>query len=229
MADCRISILRCVATLAVLSLGTPINAAVEDTQQWSIVSIGKTIGPRSTIIAEVQGRLVDHVDRLGTTVERATFAYRLDPHWTLAAGYSHIATLRAGKSASYENNVFQQVLWTTTFGRHASLKVRSYLEERQVSGAQETGLRYRQRERFEWRLGKNRPTLVGSTELMLNLNTTDWGAHYGFDQIRNFVGVNVALAPQLTLETGYLNRYQRRDGQPDRDDHVIPVSLALRF
>ena len=70
---------------------------------------------------------------------------------------------------------------------------------------------------------------VVSNELLFALNTTDWGARAGFDQMRNFVGVNFSLSKVVTLETGYQNRYQERRGATDRMDHIIPITLNIKL
>jgi hypothetical protein len=91
------------------------------------------------------------------------------------------------------------------------------------------GWRVRERLQLQIPLKPKKTNLVVSNELLFSLNTTNWGARAGFDQMRNFIGVNFPIGKGLTLETGYQNRYQVRRGSADRMDHIIPITLSISF
>jgi Protein of unknown function (DUF2490) len=71
-------------------------------------------------------------------------------------------------------------------------------------------------------------SLVGSNEVFMNLNRTDWGARSGFDQNRLFVGVGYGATSKLRLEAGYLNQYVDT-ATIDRRNHVLSTTLSYSF
>jgi hypothetical protein len=60
------------------------------------------------------------------------------------------------------------------------------------------------------------------------LNSTDWGARAGFDQVRVMTGFSIPLSTKAALEAGYQVQYAR-GATVDRLNHIVPVTLALRF
>ena len=79
---------------------------------------------------------------------------------------------------------------------------RTRTEQRHVRGAEDWGWRLRQQLKAAMPIrAESDVKLVGSAELMLNLNDTDWGASSGLDQLRSFAGVNLPLAGGLTSRT----------------------------
>ena len=204
-------------------------AAPEDAQQWSTLSVSAKLSPHWSVSGEAQARLTDDVSRVGTTVERVSLGYRASERLTLAFGYTHNASLPLGRAVTLENNLFQQVNWTIGKLGHVTVKARTWVEERQFVHFHDTGVRARERLRFELPLRAKGPVLVLSDEQFFALNSTDWGAHAGFDQMRNFIGVNLRVAKGVTVEAGYMNRYLKRNAVADRIDHIVPVTVAIRL
>ena len=60
------------------------------------------------------------------------------------------------------------------------------------------------------------------------VNSTDWGARAGVDQVRSFVGLSIPFGKQVNLEPGYLNQTVFRRG-PDRVNHVASLNLFIRL
>ena len=71
-------------------------------------------------------------------------------------------------------------------------------------------------------------SIIASEELLINLNKTDWGVNRGNDQNRAFIGINWALTPSTSIETGYLNQYVNTRNI-DRVNHVLATTLRLNF
>jgi len=65
-------------------------------------------------------------------------------------------------------------------------------------------------------------------EAFVALNSTNWGAKAGFDQIRSFVGSELKLMGKSTAEIGYLNQYIDRGGRQARMNHVASITLFFR-
>ena len=92
------------------------------------------------------------------------------------------------------------------------------------------GWRLREMLRFEkpLREGSDAVNALVYAEGFLALNSTDWGARSGFDQLRSFAGVEVGLPGASTLELGYLNQAINQRGGNSRINHVASVTLFFR-
>jgi hypothetical protein len=215
--------------VALASLVTAAAANPGDTQSWPTLNVDVALSKKIAVGVQGQARLTDTISRFGVTVLRPSISYRLNQHVTIVLGYSHLESGGNGARDIHEDNLFQQVNWMIGKIGTATVRSRTYLEQRWSNGGSEMALRLRQRIRIEFPLGKGPLTAVASTEGFAALNSTDWGIRAGFDQVRNFVGLNAMVAKGVTLEVGYMNRYQRRFGIADRDDHIIPVIVTVRL
>lgn len=148
---------------------------------------------------------------------------------SLWGGYTYVFTDPTGGAAVHEHRAVQQALWNVGKVAGGTLVSRTRLEQRWVEGRAGTGHRLRQMFRYTTPIDKRNTQFVLSSESFVAFNSTPFGQAAGFDQVRNFVGVNVPLAPKLTADIGYMNRYVRRRGAEDRMDHIVPVTLVARF
>ncbi len=221
--------LKAVTLIGIAATSSVARANGGDTQSWPTLTIDVALSKKWSVAVQGQARLTDNLSRIGVTVIRPSIGYRLSKRLSFVVGYSHIESGGNGARDIHEDNIFEQASWTIgTFGA-LTLRSRSYLEQRWSSGGSDAAWRLRQRIRVEVPLGRDHFIGVVSSEGFAALNSTDWGVRAGFDQVRNFVGVNAAVAKGVTVEFGYLNRYQRRFGVPDRDDHVVPVIVSIRL
>ena len=215
--------------LAVLALagGLPASAqaADDDLQIWSALTVSGAVAPRLTASIELNARLVDNADRLGVILVRPTIAYRASHKITVALGYTRQVQRNPVGSNVRENRIFQQLVWLPGKAGEYAFSTRLRLEQRSIEGADDTGWRARALARVQ-RPVSRQVAAFAQVEGFIALNDTDWGARSGFDQSRASAGVNIRVSPGLTVETGYLNRYLRRAGA-DRIDHVVPVILSL--
>lgn len=211
--------------LATGMLPVAARAADDELQQWSNVAISGEVAPRVIAGLELTARFVDDVDRVGVTIIRPTIAYRASDAVTVALGYARQVQRNENAPDLRENRVFQQLVWTPAKIGSVALSTRFRLEQRFVENADETGWRARALVRVQ-RPVTERVVIYAQGEGFAALNTTDWGARSGFDQSRVGLGFNLRIARAVTIETGYLNRYQRRRGT-DRMDHVIPLTLSV--
>ncbi len=204
-------------------------AANEDFQTWNVLNLSTEIAKHVPMTLEISGRMVDDSGRLGVVIVRPAVGYKFSNAVTVFLGYAHQKTINDGRADVDENRIFQQVNWRIGKVGTATLASRTRLEQRWVSGARDLGWRFRERVQLLIPLKAKKTQFVISSELFFALNTTDWGARAGFDQARNFVGINFPLSKMISAETGYQNRYQERRGQADRMDHIIPITLNVRF
>ncbi len=204
-------------------------AAEQDLEIWNAVVVERALTPKLSATLEFGGRLLDDAGRLGVIVIRPTIGYKVSNDLTVSLGYAHFRTNNRGQADASENRIFQQVnLRIGTVGT-ATLLSRFRLEQRRFAGAEDLGWRITGRVRMRIPIRTSEAAILLSHEQIYALNTTDWGARAGFDQMRNFAGFAVPLSDAVMLETGYQNRYQKRRGAADRVDHIIPVTLYIRI
>jgi hypothetical protein len=110
----------------------------------------------------------------------------------------------------------------------AMVSTRIRLGQRFVRPGRNVGWRYRQLVRVQIPLRQAGPAIVVQAEPFFALNSTDWGARAGFDQVRTMIGVNVPIAKSFTIESGYQLQYVR-GAASDRLNHIVPITLSWRF
>lgn len=225
--------MRSIIRPAMVALGcaasTPAFAVEEDVQLWTtLVVTGPIKGP---LVANIEGgaRFDRDVGRLGIAYIRPSIGYRVTPAVTLSLGYAHFTTFVDNARDVQEDRAWQQVEGRLGKLGSGSLTGRLRLEQRFVNTGSENGYRLRARLRYQGKLGTKGPDLVVQTEPFFGFNRTAWGQPDGLDQVRSFVGIVTPLAKGLSIETGYQNRYVRRIGRGDRVDHIVPVTMTVRF
>ncbi len=213
----------------ILVAASPALAADQDVELWTV---GIATGPISGKVLgsmEVSIRSSDEGTRHATVLLRPSIGYQVTPKLSLWAGYTRATIGTIGRPLSIENRYFQQASWTIGKVAGGTLTSRTRLEQRTVMGRNDTGWRARQQLRWTKPIAKEGTSVVLSSEVFVALNSTDFGASAGLDQTRNFAGINLPLAKGFTVEGGYMNRYVRRAGVPDRLDHILPITATYRF
>ncbi len=217
------------AALTAAAVATPARAQEEDLQQWTLLAATGRIAGDIVVYGEVQPRLTDDVGRLGQLLIRPAIGVQVSRDVQLLAGYVYVRTEPLGRPATDEHRAWQQVSWTAVRTPGFTLSSRTRLEQRTLEGARDLGWRLRQQIRAQ---GTLRPggklQAIGWAEPFYNLDSTDWGARRGFDQLRAFVGLGVPITAKITAEPGYLNQLVFRRGT-DRMNHVANLSLFYRF
>jgi len=90
------------------------------------------------------------------------------------------------------------------------------------------GWRLREMLRYEKPLGRTAVNALIYGEGFVALNSTDWGAKGGFDQLRGFAGAEIGLGGASTAEIGYLNQLIDQRGGNRRINHVASITLFFR-
>ncbi len=215
---------------AALLVPTAATASVDqDLQVWATLAGSGSIKGDVVATFDASARIGDDLKRVRQTLTRGTIGVRVRPDLTLSLGYGHTTAYRSGVRDLAEERVYPQVNWTIGKLGQGTLSTRLRLEARFVRPGRDTGWRYRQLLRYQLPLDRaGGPSLVIQAEPFFALNTTDWGARAGFDQLRLMAGVSLPVSRTLSVETGYLAQYV--NGRPrDRLNHVVPVTVALRF
>jgi Protein of unknown function (DUF2490) len=217
------------AAMLAVAPGSAVAATADDFQIWAVLNLSTDLSPKIVGNLELAGRFPDDASRLGVAIIRPTIGYKVSKNLVLHIGYAHQTTFNRGAPNVDENRFFQQTNWRVGKIGTVTVNSRTRIELRTVEGARDSGWRIRQRVQLQIPMKAKGTNLLLSTEQFFALNSTDWGARAGFDQMRNFIGVSFPVGKALTLETGFQHRYQRRVGNPDRSDFVVPVTLSVKL
>jgi len=164
---------------------------------------------------------------------RPALIFDLTDQLTLWLGYAAIGNF--GDQFELEHRIWQQLQHRAEL-EGIILVNRTRLEQRFFEGAPgEVGLRLRHLVRAMLPVGTVKPgeehrwAVVISNEVFFNLNAVSGEMTPGFDQNRAFLGVNVKVRKNLTLDLGYMNVFQRERERLFEMGHVLFISLTYEF
>jgi hypothetical protein len=220
-------------TLSACLLALPHPARADtssDEQLWVNLTAMGSISGKLVYFAEWQPRMGDGISRLDQMILRGAMGWKLSPAVTLYQGYAHVVVPMEGRKDVNEERSFQQVSWMMGKPWGGELSSRTRLEQRWRSNGDDMGWRLREMLRYEKPLkpGSDAVNALVYSEAFVALNSTDWGAKGGFDQVRTFVGAELGLKGASTVELGYLNQVIDQRGGQTRINHVASLSLFLR-
>lgn len=226
----RTALLTSLPALMLLSSGAVQAGTREDETLWlNLTAMGPVKGDL-VYFAEVQPRFRDGMGKTDQVILRGALGWKLSPGVTLYQGYGHIIVPMDGRQDVRESRSFQQLSWVIGTVAGGALSSRTRLEQRWRSDGGDMGWRLREMLRYARPLaksGKGSKALVYS-EAFVAFNSTDWGAKGGFDQIRNFIGLEIPVGGKSTVEAGYLNQYIDAAGPTNRMNHALSLTLFVR-
>lgn len=219
---------RLACLLIACSATLPGNAAartVEDEQLWvNLTAMGPVSGDL-IYFAEIQPRFGNQASGVDQTLLRGGLGWKISEKVSVYQGYAHVTLADANEDRS-----FQQLNWAIGKPLGGELSSRTRLEQRWRSDGQDMGWRLREMLRFEKPLKSDSraPNGVAWVEGFVALNSTDWGADAGFDQLRSFAGLGFKLMGKSTMEVGYINQLINQSGGQRRMNHVASITFTFR-
>lgn len=201
---------------------------IEDEQAWLNLTVAGRASGKVLYMLDLQPRFGDGASRLDTLIARPAIGWQLTPRLSAYQGYAYVLNPVDSGRDRREHRSFQQLFWLIRPGETEVL-TRFRLEQRWPTAGQDTGWRLRGLARAETPLGRrSRVKALGWVEGFAHLNTTDWGARKGFDQVRLFAGIEVPVQGRTTLEAGYLNQLINDPGGRSRMRHAASLTLFVR-
>jgi hypothetical protein len=218
------------AALCVAASGAPAAAeTVQDGQLWINTTLFGSVGDLA-FFAEVQPRFGNGISQLDQLILRPALGWKVSDTLTLYQGYAYVENHAMPGRVAIEDRSFQEINWK--IGEIAGVKVssRTRFEQRWQSAGRDVGFRLRENLRFALPLtgAKDSISAVGWAEAFVALNDTDWGARAGFDRIRAFVGFEVPIGGESTVEVGYINQTARMPASGVAVDHILSLNLSVR-
>jgi hypothetical protein len=201
-------------------------AADNDAQAWLTTGLRADLAPRLSVMADVSARLSNDRGGVGQGIARGTISYRLSDAVSIEGVYGRFVSYDDGRVTMRENRLAQHIVWRLGQALGGRWTARTRLEQRLVQGADETGLRLRQRIAYRRPLSETVDVQL-ATEAFVALNDTDFGARAGFDTLRSTAAVTLPLSQSIDLEVGYLNQWSQRRNAPDRLIHAGTATLTF--
>jgi hypothetical protein len=220
----------CYATLVLFCLPAASLAQVQsDTQQWTLLLA--TLRPTADwrLHLELQPRFGDDVSALDQMLTRWAVGRQISPRASVWGGHAWVANIRATGNI-HEQRLWQQVSVALPSAGAWTPSLRIRLEQRFVEQWADSSHRVRALGRLVRPLdGEGRWSLAVWDELFVTLDETQAGPPQGVDRNRLFGGVRRRLAPQASVELGYLWQAARPRVGPRQDAHAAFVWLDLVF
>lgn len=203
-----------VAIAAVAASSVP--GALAENQIWIQADLEKSLPgePRAAVGLDTEMRYQPD-GQLDAFVIRPVLSFEVNERLEISGGYRYSQSIRTGAD-QIEHRLWQQADYRLfeTWGVEFSSRTR--LEQRYREGTSGTGWRVRQRIGLEYPLKGTGLTLSLSEEIMLGLNTTEWGNDSGLQENRSRAGFERTIAG-TKWQIGYL----RRDRDGETSDHIV--------
>lgn len=208
------------------SLMTATVVAQSDTQGWTALAVS---GPavkdeRFLLWFDGHARFRDDISALGVSILRPGIGYRINNNLDLWLGYARVTSHQPGPDIG-ENRIWQQATYPLGDLFGGTLSGRTRIEQRFRESGDDTGHRVRQFFRWSRPIGDGEFSWVVANETFIALNNADWGQADGYDQNRAFFGFAWNAAPNLRIETGYLNNHLSNGPADSQTNHNFSIAF----
>jgi hypothetical protein len=203
-----------VAITAVAISSAP--GALAENQIWIQADLEKSLPrePRAAVGLGTEMRYQPD-GQLAAFVIRPKLSFEVNERLEVSGGYRYSQAIRTGAD-QVEHRLWQQAEYDLFEAWGGEFSARTRLEQRYREGGSGTGWRVRQRIGLDYPLKGTGLTLSLSEEIILGLNTTEWGNDSGLQESRSRAGLEWMMAG-TEWELGYLQR--DRDGETS--DHIL--------
>lgn len=193
---------------------------------WAGVGAEKKINKKFSVNVNVQSRLTDNVSVLKAYLGELGLSYKLNKHWEVSGYYRYIARRKKNADKTgyeyrsynrfYADLAYDHKLWKLKF----DYRLRYQNQFQDDESASENNSSY-VRNKFELSYpNKSRFTPYISTDFFYELGN-------GFDQMRNKVGVEMAINKHNKLELSGFTDYRLTGKQENR--FLIGVAYKVKF
>jgi hypothetical protein len=203
-------------------------------QIWGSIQSSVAVGDDWFLSFDLQPRVSSaNAATAPITIIPPVISHRLNETTIVSAGYLYafIDGQRLPHDL-HENRTFQQLSYRVASIGNLGVRAQTRLEQRIRSTGKDWNVRVAQQLLFALPLSKKEAGgLVGiaSTELYWNLNSTDWGARRGYDDLWTFLGVQVPVDDSTALELGYLNQRQRAVNGRANMNHAAVIGVSFQL
>jgi hypothetical protein len=192
------------------------------TNAWIVYAGTHKIGPKWSIMPEVQWRRNDIFAKPLQIIFRPGIMYHINDNTSLAAGYLYAITDPVGEKPTFPENRTWQQLQTKINSGIVEIVNRFRLEQRWVNNLVLTGTTYapgdpvysnRMRMMHKFSMPLNSKTITNKTiyAVIFDEMFLQWSGQnaslYTFDQNRAFFGLGYRVPKFGRIELGYLNQY----------------------
>ncbi|MDO7841871.1 DUF2490 domain-containing protein [Sphingomonas immobilis] len=200
--------------------------ANDDAQLWTSATATVNVGSHVRVSEEVVTRFSDFRHGLYEVESNTLLGYRVAPHVTVWAGYTHDPLYDGGKFLVMERRAREQITYDDLLKLGPGIiSARLRIEQRWRDGLAGTGWRVRPFIRYVVPLRPgSRTALAFSHENFVGLNSVVFRQATGEERMRNAVTLALPIAHRATFEIGYLNQHAFAGTQ--ETDHAFTLAIG---
>lgn len=213
-----------------LTVATP--AFAEDNAQlWVTTNAETALDDNDKILATIILRSRPDTLNLGQSLLRIGVVHQFKNGISVAGNFAVVTTYRPDRPDRAEHRFAQSIsIPITSNFAGGSLDSRLQIEEIFATDGNDLGIRIRPRLRWTLPLVKSkRLSLQITDEMLLAANDTDWGQRAGFQANRFLTGIKVDISKKWTLTPAYTWQLVKRNNAPDRNDHILWLTIDHRL
>jgi hypothetical protein len=199
-------------------------------QEWLTLTGDVKIDYNDSVNATVILRSKPDSFDAGQRILRASIIHRLEYGKSLSLAYTHVRGFVSSGPDTTQHRISQS--FALPLGNIADGKIdgRMQAEEAFTESYDDIGIRLRPRVRWVRPLSKKADVeLQLSDEVILSLNDTDYGQKSGFTANRATAAVRFGLGKHFGIAPGYTWQLVNRSNGPNRNDHVLGLTVDAHF
>jgi hypothetical protein len=221
--------LRFLIAVAAMMAALPVQAD-NNRQEWLTLTGDVKLDGNDSVSATVIFRSRPDSFDAGQRILRAGVTHRLNGGKSLSFAYTHVRGFVSTGPDTTQHRLSQSFAFP--LGKFASgkLDARLQAEEAVTESYDDIGIRLRPRLRWVRPLDKkNEVELQLSDEVIWSLNDTDYGQVSGFSANRAGAALHFGLGKHFGIAPGYTWQLVNRATGPNRNDHVLGLTLDAHF
>ncbi len=167
---------------------------------------------------------------VGQRLLRIGITHKIGGGKSVAIAYTHVTGFVAGGPNAVQHRGSESFTMPLAAWSEGKLDGRFQAEEILADGSNDVGIRLRPRVRLVQNLGaRKNAELQLSDELIWSINNTDFGQASGFTANRAGAAIRFAVDKHFGVAPGYTWQLVNRTVGPNRNDHILGLTLDARF
>lgn len=216
-------------------VSAPTHATDSDEGLWTVVSTNGAFhdgadASRWLYTFDAQARYTDFGSGINQYLVRPGIGFQVNKDWSAWAGYARLRSRNGAGNVSDENRYWQQLNWVARRMDSGTVSVRSRLEQRALSTADDVRVVLRVRLQYVRPIGDHAGRYLSfGIEPFVDLNDTDWGGKSGLAQNRTSIATGWRVSDRLSIEAGYMNQFLPAESGEDRMNHLAVLNFKVKL
>jgi Protein of unknown function (DUF2490) len=219
---------KAIGLILAITIGMQSAHAENTVQQWLTLTGDVRLDANDNAFAVAVRRSAPDDLKMAQRVLQLGWRHRVAGKVSLIASLGHVTSYRDNLPNRIEMRLSEGILMPVGHVGGGRIEGRFLFEEILVRGSQDIGVRGRPRLRWT-RPISGKIDLQLSDEAIFALNRTDAGQVAGLVANRAGAGVRFALSKHFGVQPSYTWQHVNRIAAPNRDDHILGLTLDAQF